>query len=69
MTAQTVEGARAAPAFRWTQLLLGVVGMVMIANLQYGWTLFVTPIDDKFHWGRTAIQVSFTLFVLMETAL
>jgi OFA family oxalate/formate antiporter-like MFS transporter len=41
--------------------------MVMIANLQYGWTLFVTPIDQKYHWGRAAIQVAFTLFVLTET--
>jgi MFS transporter, OFA family, oxalate/formate antiporter len=41
--------------------------MVQIANLQYGWTLFVGPIDQKFHWGRTAIQVAFTLFVLTET--
>ncbi len=41
--------------------------MVMIANLQYGWTLFVGPINDKFHWGRPAIQVAFTLFVLTET--
>ena len=39
----------------------------MIANLQYGWTLFVNPIDDKFGWGRTAIQVAFTIFVLTET--
>jgi OFA family oxalate/formate antiporter-like MFS transporter len=41
--------------------------MVMIANLQYGWTLFVNPIDQKYHWGRTAIQVAFTIFVLTET--
>jgi OFA family oxalate/formate antiporter-like MFS transporter len=41
--------------------------MVMIANLQYGWTLFVTPIDQKYHWGRAAIQVAFTIFVLTET--
>ena len=41
--------------------------MVMIANLQYGWTLFVNPIDQKFHWGRAAIQVAFTIFVLTET--
>ena len=41
--------------------------MVMIANLQYGWTLFVSPIDEKYHWGRPAIQVAFTLFVLLET--
>ena len=41
--------------------------MVMIANLQYGWTLFVNPIDQKYHWGRAAIQVAFTIFVLTET--
>jgi OFA family oxalate/formate antiporter-like MFS transporter len=41
--------------------------MVMIANLQYGWTLFVNPIDQKYHWGRAAIQVAFTIFVLAET--
>ena len=41
--------------------------MVMIANLQYGWTLFVGPIDQKFHWGSTAIQVAFTIFILTDT--
>jgi MFS transporter, OFA family, oxalate/formate antiporter len=39
----------------------------MIANLQYGWTLFVDPIDQKYHWGRAAIQLAFTLFVVTET--
>jgi OFA family oxalate/formate antiporter-like MFS transporter len=41
--------------------------MIMIANLQYGWTLFVLPIDAAHHWGRAAIQVAFTVFVLCET--
>jgi OFA family oxalate/formate antiporter-like MFS transporter len=41
--------------------------MAMVANLQYGWTLFVTPIEAQFHWGRAAIQVAFTIFVLSET--
>ncbi|MGA6930657.1 MAG: oxalate/formate MFS antiporter [Pseudolabrys sp.] len=41
--------------------------MVMTANLQYGWTLFVNPIDSKYHWGRAAIQVAFSIFVLTET--
>src|SRR5258708_1549026 len=36
-------------------------------HLQYGWTLFVDPINDKHHWGRAAIQVAFTIFVLVET--
>jgi len=52
---------------RWGQLALGIVGMMMIANLQYGWTLFVVPIDQAHHWGIARIQVAFTLFVLGET--
>src|SRR5690349_15151109 len=59
--------ALASPATRWGQLIFGIICMVMIANLQYGWTLFVNPIDQKYHWGRTAIQVAFTIFVLTET--
>ena len=41
--------------------------MVMIANLQYGWTLFINPIDQKYHWGRAAIQVAFTIFIVTES--
>ena len=41
--------------------------MAMIANLQYGWTLFVNPIAEKYGWSRAAIQVAFTIFVLTET--
>jgi len=52
---------------RWWQLILGVVCMSMIANLQYGWTLFVNPIEDKHHWGLPAIQVAFSIFVVVET--
>jgi OFA family oxalate/formate antiporter-like MFS transporter len=59
--------ATASEATRWGQLLFGIICMVMIANLQYGWTLFVNPIDQKYHWGRAAIQVAFTIFVLTET--
>jgi MFS transporter, OFA family, oxalate/formate antiporter len=57
----------ASEATRWGQLLFGIICMVMIANLQYGWTLFVNPIDQKYHWGRAAIQVAFTIFVVTET--
>jgi MFS transporter, OFA family, oxalate/formate antiporter len=53
--------------FRWLQLAMGILCMAMIANLQYGWTLFVDPIDQKFGWGRPAIQLAFTLFVVTET--
>jgi len=56
-----------ADASRWLQLLIGIVCMAMIANLQYGWTLFVPPIDEKYHWGKASIQVAFTIFVVLET--
>ena len=59
--------ATASESTRWGQLIFGIICMVMIANLQYGWTLFVNPIDQKYHWGRAAIQVAFTIFVLTET--
>ncbi|MER2265435.1 oxalate/formate MFS antiporter [Methylobacterium oxalidis] len=49
------------------QLVLGVVCMVMIANLQYGWTFFVPEIQKTFGFDRAAIQFAFTLFVLFET--
>ncbi|MDB5487666.1 MAG: oxlT1 [Reyranella sp.] len=52
---------------RWAQLLAGIVCMVMISSLQHGWTLFVHPINVKHEWGRAAIQVAFTIFILSET--
>ena len=71
MTASTTDAissrTTASDATRWGQLIFGIICMVMIANLQYGWTLFVNPIDQKYHWGRAAIQVAFTIFVLTET--
>src|SRR5215469_8373889 len=51
----------------WVQLGIGLVCMIMVANYQYGWTLFVLPIGEKFGWNKAAIQVTFTLFVLFET--
>src|SRR2546426_4110674 len=64
--APSVDHVRS-PRFRWGQLVMGIVCMAMIANLQYGWTLFVNPISEKFGWTRAAIQVAFTIFVLTET--
>src|SRR5271156_747350 len=60
------EAASSSPG-RWNQLIVGVVCMVMIANLQYGWTLFVNPIDQKYHWGTAAIQLAFSIFIAVET--
>ncbi|HKA75535.1 MAG TPA: MFS transporter, partial [Pseudolabrys sp.] len=67
MTVAPGTTVRASDSTRWGQLIFGIICMVMTANLQYGWTLFVTPIDNKYHWGRAAIQVAFSIFVLTET--
>src|SRR6185369_8823555 len=52
---------------RWLQLVVGMICMVMIANLQYGWTYFVDPMNAKYHWSRTDIQIAFTIFIATET--
>jgi len=61
------ENAVASPLGRWWQLFLGVICMTMIANLQYGWTLFVNPIHEAHGWGLSSIQIAFTIFVVVET--
>jgi MFS transporter, OFA family, oxalate/formate antiporter len=70
MVSSTHAATPSAPSssgFRWLQLAMGIVCMAMIANLQYGWTLFVDPIDASHHWGRASIQFAFTIFVVTET--
>jgi MFS transporter, OFA family, oxalate/formate antiporter len=74
------SGAVATPATRWTQLVVGIICMVLIANLQYAWTFFVTPLKDAHpEWGFTlpvwqvkfdtvaAIQLAFSIFIALET--
>ena len=52
---------------RWVQLVAGIIAMMAIANLQYAWTLFTTPIQAHLHVSLVAVQWTFTLFVALET--
>jgi len=52
---------------RWFQLGASLIAMIMIANLQYAWTLFVTPMQAATHWKLSDIQFAFTLFILCQT--
>jgi OFA family oxalate/formate antiporter-like MFS transporter len=54
-------------ATRWAQLVSVIICMVMIANLQYGWTLFVNPISKAHGWSIAAIQFAFSIFIALET--
>src|SRR5438105_13857289 len=60
------RGRAPAPGRGW-QLALGMLALVMVANLQYSWTLFVNPLRTAHDWSLVAVQWTFTLFVLAET--
>ena len=52
---------------RWPQLTFAVLSTVMLANMQYGWTLFVNPMHDENHWSRASIQIAFTIMIFVNT--
>jgi MFS transporter, OFA family, oxalate/formate antiporter len=52
---------------RWFQLGASLIAMIMIANLQYSWTLFVGPLQKGTGWKLSDIQFAFTLFILFQT--
>jgi OFA family oxalate/formate antiporter-like MFS transporter len=52
---------------RWVILFFSILSMVAVANFQYGWTLFVPPLQKALGVEQSAVQVTFTVFVLLET--
>ncbi len=62
-----VTTARVSELTRWVNLIFCVICMIMIANLQYGWTLFVNPINKAHGWSIASIQVAFAIFIALET--
>jgi OFA family oxalate/formate antiporter-like MFS transporter len=52
---------------RWFQLVASLIAMVMIANLQYAWTLFVDPMQKQTGWALSEIQAAFAAFILFQT--
>src|SRR5919201_6544481 len=52
---------------RWVILTFSILIMVAVANYQYGWTLFVPPLQRRLGVDQATVQVTFTVFVLLET--
>jgi MFS transporter, OFA family, oxalate/formate antiporter len=52
---------------RWVQLLLGLVVMMTISSPQYVWTLFVKPFQTTTGASLAAVQVTFTLVIVLQT--
>jgi OFA family oxalate/formate antiporter-like MFS transporter len=67
VAASASDHAVASSATRWAQLVSVIICMVMIANLQYGWTYFVNPISAAHGWSIAAIQFAFSVFIALET--
>ena len=61
-TADTTTGTG-----RWTQLGLGLVCMMAISSPQYVWTLFVKPLSGALGVGATALQVTFSIMIILQT--
>jgi OFA family oxalate/formate antiporter-like MFS transporter len=69
MSSAAANQTSAQPQFlnRWVILIAAIFSMVAVANFQYGWTLFVKPLQKQLNAEAALIQVTFTVFVLLET--
>lgn len=69
MPDQTLSMRGPAPRVRnrWLQMVAMCIAMMAIANLQFAWTLFTSPVEHHYHVSLATVQVAFTLFALFET--
>jgi OFA family oxalate/formate antiporter-like MFS transporter len=65
--ATTVDLPIATPATRWIQLLLGLICMMTISSPQYVWTLFTKPMAGAFGATPAALQVTFSILIVLQT--
>ena len=54
-------------ANRWGQLGLGLICMMAISSPQYVWTLFVKPLGGALGAGPAALQVTFSILIVLQT--
>src|SRR6202041_812500 len=59
--------ARSATSTRWIQLVLGLIAMMSISSPQYVWTLFTKPLQEALGAQLSAIQVTFTIVIVLQT--
>ncbi len=67
MLAAEAISISATPNARSVQLVLGLVAMMSISSPQYVWTLFVKPFQTTTGATLAAIQVTFSLLVVLQT--
>jgi len=63
----TIPVPLAHPSTRWMQLGLGLICMMAISSPQYVWTLFTKPLGGAFGVTPAALQVTFSLLIVLQT--
>jgi OFA family oxalate/formate antiporter-like MFS transporter len=68
MTAMSVGVSTSSKAStRWIQLVLGLIAMMSISSPQYVWTLFTKSFQDNLHTTLPAIQITFSILIVLQT--
>ena len=67
MTATAVGGSTSKTSTRWIQLVLGLIAMMSISSPQYVWTLFTKSFQDGLHTTLPAIQITFSILIVLQT--
>jgi MFS transporter, OFA family, oxalate/formate antiporter len=67
MATVVAESRRSTASTRWVQLVLGLIAMMSISSPQYVWTLFTKPLQEALGATLPAIQVTFTLLIVLQT--
>ena len=66
-TTASISGALVNPMTRWGQLGLGLICMMAISSPQYVWTLFTKPLGGALGVTPAALQVTFSLLIVLQT--
>jgi len=69
MATVTGVSAQTTTSTRWIQLGLGLIAMMSISSPQYVWTLFTKPLQETLGAQLSAVQVTFTLVIVLQTFL
>jgi MFS family permease len=67
MAATSTVPTTGADKMRWVQLGLGLLAMMAISSPQYVWTLFVKSFQTTTGAELPAIQVTFSLLIVLQT--
>jgi MFS transporter, OFA family, oxalate/formate antiporter len=63
------SSAQSTTSTRWVQLVLGLIAMMSISSPQYGWTFFTKSLQESLGVPLSALQITFTLVIVLQTFL